>query len=32
MAPNDRPSRIHGLHGKKLMFVFYCHMTRSGLY
>jgi hypothetical protein len=21
MAPNDRPSRIHGLHGKKLMFV-----------
>lgn len=32
MAPNDRPSRIHGLHGKKLMFVLYCHMTRSGLY
>jgi hypothetical protein len=21
MAPNDRPSRIHGLHGKKLMWV-----------
>jgi hypothetical protein len=21
MAPNDRPSRIHGLHGKKLMLV-----------
>jgi len=20
MAPNDRPSRIHGLHGKKLMY------------
>jgi hypothetical protein len=32
MAPNDRPSRIHGLHGKKLMFVLYCYMTRSGLY
>ncbi|KAA8620349.1 High affinity glucose transporter [Pyrenophora tritici-repentis] len=20
MAPNDRPSRIHGLHGKKLIY------------
>jgi hypothetical protein len=23
MAPNDRPSRIHGLHGKKLVFVYH---------
>jgi hypothetical protein len=22
MAPNDGPSRIHGLHGKKLMYYF----------
>jgi len=25
MAPNDGPSRIHGLHGKKLMWVTPCH-------
>lgn len=27
MAPNDGPSRIHGLHGKKLMFVMNVYRT-----
>ena len=30
MAPNDRPSRLHGLHGKKLMCVRWLRVERWG--